>query len=1817
MAFSRRVRNYPGIGAEGVNKSQRQNGAFRAAHGKQPSVVTAMDNTMLTDLDRLSQEATFRYGACREEELEVVDKILFGNISFEDLPNFKSNVVRVYLCSMFTDSVNERNALMEQAYPRIRQILREQYGLEFSVVDLRWGIPALDDDGNHEFEDFALHHLKDCREDSLGPSFVALIGQKNGRRTLPFTVERMVFDSIIEALKEDGKDTTILEKWYIRDQNSIPNVYVLQSLSSNQDADKPENWQTVYKELTELLECGTKICMKKKEIDHKLIIKLQQSELGAEISGGIPSTERDYRTKNCACFFRMISDLPDRLNEKNAWKYIDFIQDTKQADDKLQVYLQEMKTEMNNLMDGSSNVNKSCIDWSGKEGVDPVAHRTYINQMCTLFEKYVLDLATVNSYKNEAKSFGDDVFREALRHWKIARMYSDNFSGRQSAIEKIKKYLFSDTRKILVLHGESGEGKSTLVAHAASQVQRILKEMDLPIAISVALRFLGTTTKSMNVYEAMRSICHQVAYTGNMFRHRIPTDMKGIKKYFMDVIQKGEFHGMLVLFLDSLEELVDVEDEHKLTWVPSRIAENVRIIITTKPGKSGVLDKLKSIIDDPEMFFELDKLDSNDCENMVKYHMKNNNRAFVYNQWLSITAAVKKCQSPLFIRLIFEEIRLWNSWTVVSEDALGSSVSDCLDRLLAKWEASHGDVLVKHCLSYLAVSKNGLSEAELLDLLSIDDVALNSLLERLDYSWQPPMRRFPPILWARLKQDIKPYLFVHEADNILVMTWRHAAMKEKINTRYMNSLDKLLHFHRHLADYYLGRWGGIAKKPFQYPLKMAEKFHLQNRNCSACRYVPEQPVIFITNNGLKKIYNLRKLSQLPYHLAKSYNHALLKSEVYFNHDWIYAKLKVCSLAELLTDYRYLDEREVNIVASALKMSEFALLINPEIIGFELSGRLLPHYTKFQQIQNLIDQCDLTAMKHCPLVPNFQLYTAPGGPLQYTCQVEEGIKSLVDVNLIHTSDSLLLAAKAYYSSNVRVWDVTQGEPKPDIIFSGPGEMFPTPDGTKLIMFRNYKKVEIYLTATGALLSEIEYGNGKPLHVSITNRYLAFTLEKIACPYVIDFDLNTLLHKMTYQSQIVALSQDGKYLICNAGHVLAVHEIPMMERKCVMTGDDIPKQIQFTKKNTKLFVLTGSNILQSVTLDIVNRKANTSQLVRDLGMKEFVLSHTEKYILARCARYLFVFDTKTETVVHRLQKMPQGALLDELSNFVGAGFTPNDSLVVAARATNLAVWDTKTGTPMRLLQVATTPIKRLFLTNAMNKAITLLENNSLQVWNFHNLCIDMQHRKQVTNGGVVSLSVSKNGKLVCHGDKHADAAVVDLGSTNGDVLYTFQHSEKQNEKIKSTEMGANGQFMITRGPDDETDPGHKPWSQLTEDKLWEVSSGKKLCTVPGVRYSTVSNAGNLAAFFQCRFFDADPDGDMSFNCVLYDTQTKEQESIDYPTGMLMSKPFFDNDGGTIIYLSQRRSKGIQLNTHTVVKNSHPIKSYSMKDINKDASPMDHFLDVWPSKVLLNAAVIAYSKKVDHFSFTTELEINRDRPMAKGILIVDLNKMTVLQDCKNLMRSDSNITRSLISRDASHGIDDQLRVFDLKTSKPNNQLTALDLDVEFGQYRLLMRGKYLAYFSPDKKHLMVLRTSDGVKVGSCFIHCPGTCLEIGHDDRMIIVGCEDGRVMVLSLILELADPVREFISYLPSRNKQGRRPSNMLSNDVKHASTSIYDQRRLATKMRLEKQLMDRKAPSFKTVATGALILNRTRQVSLTSNTINPSQEKIQMSKACTIQ
>ena len=94
-----------------------------------------------------------------------------------------------------------------------------------------------------------------------------------------------------------------------------------------------------------------------------------------------------------------------------------------------------------------------------------------------------------------------------------------------------------------------------------------------------------------------------------------------------------------------------------------------------------------------------------------------------------VTKAFEKCSLPLFVKLAFDEVLRWKSYCSKDECVLQATVRAAIASVFEKLEHRHGKLLVSHALSYITQSKNGISDLEMEDLLSLDDVVLNDVYQ--------------------------------------------------------------------------------------------------------------------------------------------------------------------------------------------------------------------------------------------------------------------------------------------------------------------------------------------------------------------------------------------------------------------------------------------------------------------------------------------------------------------------------------------------------------------------------------------------------------------------------------------------------------------------------------------------------------------------------------------------------------------------------------------------------------------------------------------------------------------------------------------------------------------------------------------------------------------------------------------------------------------------------------------------------------------------------------------------------------------------------
>lgn len=140
---------------------------------------------------------------------------------------------------------------------------------------------------------------------------------------------------------------------------------------------------------------------------------------------------------------------------------------------------------------------------------------------------------------------------------------------------------------------------------------------------------------------------------------------------------------------------------------------------------------------------------------------------------------------------------------------LSQTIEDAINQLFARLEFQHGQLLTKHSLSYITATRTGICENELEDVLSLDDIVLNDVFQY----HLPPVRRIPPLLWTRIRNDLNDFLSERDADGI-VIGWNHSQFRKAAEQRYLSDEKHTHYIHTNLADYFLGKWADKAK-PFK------------------------------------------------------------------------------------------------------------------------------------------------------------------------------------------------------------------------------------------------------------------------------------------------------------------------------------------------------------------------------------------------------------------------------------------------------------------------------------------------------------------------------------------------------------------------------------------------------------------------------------------------------------------------------------------------------------------------------------------------------------------------------------------------------------------------------------------------------------------------------------------------------------------------------------------------------------------------------------------------------------------------------------------
>jgi len=367
----------------------------------------------------------------------------------------------------------------------------------------------------------------------------------------------------------------------------------------------------------------------------------------------------------------------------------------------------------------------------------------------------------------------DPLGRQAADHDAFAQSRTNIYIPRQEYLEVLDAHAIG-TAPPLVVRGESGVGKSALLANWAVRY-RAQHPDDL-----LLMHFIGAAPESADWATIIQRILGEVKRRGLGLDGEIPDERAHLRIAFADWLDQVD--AKVVLVLDGLNQLEDREGALDLTWLPASFPASVRFIVSSLPGPS--LNELEkrgwpSLVVGP--------LQRGERENLIVDYLGQYRKRLNQQQLESITGAAQT-DNPLFLRTLLEELRIFGSHeqlnTAIAHYLAAKDAGELYQRIFQRYETDYGagnPRFVAETLSLLWAARRGLTESEILDLLSGSG------------------DRLPRAQWTPLYLALEPLL----TNRTGYLSFSHGAVREAVRFCYLSDENGKRVVLEKLATYFL------------------------------------------------------------------------------------------------------------------------------------------------------------------------------------------------------------------------------------------------------------------------------------------------------------------------------------------------------------------------------------------------------------------------------------------------------------------------------------------------------------------------------------------------------------------------------------------------------------------------------------------------------------------------------------------------------------------------------------------------------------------------------------------------------------------------------------------------------------------------------------------------------------------------------------------------------------------------------------------------------------------------------------------------------
>jgi tetratricopeptide (TPR) repeat protein len=363
--------------------------------------------------------------------------------------------------------------------------------------------------------------------------------------------------------------------------------------------------------------------------------------------------------------------------------------------------------------------------------------------------------------------------RDAMDQDFYAASRARAYIRRQADFDTLDKHAAGEGYPLVVL-GESGVGKSALLANWALEYRKNHPEE------LIVLHFVGSSPYSNDWAPMVRRIMLEFERRLGG-REKIPDQADALRLAFANALYKTAAKGRVVLVLDALNQLEDREGAQDLLWLPPELPVNVRLVVSTLPGKPLEEAKRRRW---PTLTVE--PLKPKERRELINVYLQQYTKNLKSDQ-VDRIADSGQAANPLFLRALLEELRLFGVHDElerrIDHYLAANTIPELYDRILARYREDYErdrPGLVQDAFCLVWASRRGLAETELLDLLGTHGQPLQQAI------WSPLHLAAEQLFTNRLG----------------LLAFGHNYIRQAVQETWMKAMDAQEASHRTLAGYF-------------------------------------------------------------------------------------------------------------------------------------------------------------------------------------------------------------------------------------------------------------------------------------------------------------------------------------------------------------------------------------------------------------------------------------------------------------------------------------------------------------------------------------------------------------------------------------------------------------------------------------------------------------------------------------------------------------------------------------------------------------------------------------------------------------------------------------------------------------------------------------------------------------------------------------------------------------------------------------------------------------------------------------------------------